>query len=476
MSAPPPTRSAAALLAVLLTGTFMTSLDVTIVNVAVPSIQHDLGGSGAVLQLVVNGYSVALAALLVLGARLGDDRGHRRLFLAGLAGFTAASAACGVAAGPGMLVAARVLQGISAAALVPQVLTIIQLRFEGAARTRALGLQASVIALGAVVGQLVGGALIDADLAGAGWRPVFLVNVPVGLAVLAAGMVVLPRTHGARRRLDVAGAVLLTGGVVLAMVPLCFGRQAGWAWWTWACLAAAAALAVALVGHLRRHPEPLADLRLMGRRPVGLGLGSIALQMVAYGGFLFTLTLHLQGQLGFSPLRAGLTFGPYALGFAVTSLGCAGLRPAVARRVGPAALALAAAGYVVLGLAAAGGSWRDELALPLLAVTGAGFGAGWSAVIGRMMGEVPAAHAQDASGLLTTTVQLCFAVGVATIGSVFLGDAADGSAGAFAVAAVACGALALDAALVAALQWRRPRGAAAGDAAVAAASSLRAGA
>lgn len=458
-------RSPGVLLTILLVGTFMTSLDVTIVNVAAPAIQRDLDLSGAALQLVVNGYSVALAALIIVAARLGDDRGHRRLFLAGLAGFTGASLLCGVAASPEMLVAARIAQGAAAAAMAPQILTLIQLQFQGPARIRALALQASVIAGGAVAGQIVGGALVDLDVAGTGWRPIFLVNIPIGIALLAAGPRALPATKGPQRRLDLVGALLMTDAVALVMVPLCFGHESGWAWWTWACLAAAVPVTAALLVHLHRltttGADPLIDLTLLRRRAVGVGLGSIALQMVAYGGFLFTLTLHLQQGLGETPLRSGLTFAPYAVGFAITSLACAQLPEALARRVGPAGLLTAAAGYVVLGLAARDGAWDEALTLPLLALTGLGFGAGWSPVIGRMMTRVPLERAKDASGLLSTTIQLAFAVGVATIGSWFLGAVdAPGpqeTGAALAIAAVASGVLAADAALAAVAQARTPR-------------------
>jgi hypothetical protein len=183
---------------------------------------------------------------------------------------------------------------------------------------------------------------------------------------------------------------------------------------------------------------------------VSLGLTSVAAQMVAYGGFLFALTLHLQGGLGESPLRSGLTFGPYALGFAVTSLAAPMLPPRLVRRVATAGLAAMAAGYANLGLAGGGGSWHDALMLPLLAVAGAGFGAGYSPVIARAVAGVPVEKARDASGLLTTAVQLFYALGVATIGSQFLSMAhGDDSGRAFSIAASACAALGIVASLLA---------------------------
>src|SRR6059058_1909936 len=205
MTSPSQTPSRAAL-AVLLTGTFMASLDTAIVNVAGPAIQSDVGVSGAALQLVISGYALAYAALLITGARLGDDHGHRRLFLLGLAGFTATSLLAGLAWSTEVLVAARIGQGVAAAAMGPQVMTVIQLQYEGAARMRAMALLATVVASGVVAGQVVGGALVDADIAGSSWRPVFLINVPVGLTLLAIGPRLLPVTRRPRgRRLDVVG-------------------------------------------------------------------------------------------------------------------------------------------------------------------------------------------------------------------------------------------------------------------------------
>src|SRR5919198_1926738 len=194
------------MLAVLITGQFMALLDVTIVNVAIPTIHARLHASGSALQLVVAGYTVSYAMLLITGARLGDLLGHRNLFLAGLGTFTAASLACGLAPGTGALVTARLVQGAGAAAMVPQILSVIQRQFSGAARTRALGVYTATLASGAVFGQVVGGLLVSANLLGASWRPVFLVNVPVG--VVAAGLVprLVPADHvPGGRPLDLAG-------------------------------------------------------------------------------------------------------------------------------------------------------------------------------------------------------------------------------------------------------------------------------
>lgn len=403
-------------LAVLLTGTFMASLDTAIVNVAGPAIQADVGVSGAALQLVISGYALAYAALLITGARLGDDHGHRRLFLCGLAGFTLTSLLAGLAWSTEVLVAARIGQGVAAAAMGPQVMTVIQLQYDGPARMKAMALLATVVSAGVVCGQVLGGLLVDLDLLGASWRPVFLINVPVGLALLAAGPRLLPVTRRpSGRRMDWLGVVLATDIITLVMVPLVFGHEVGWAWWTWACLAAAAPAALALALHLRRTSAPLVDVGLLAQPRFGLGMASTTAVIIAYGGFLFTLTLHLQHQLGDSPLRSGLTFAPYAVGFAIASL-------TAPRWMAPFGLAASAIGYLGLGLAT-DGAWSDATALPLLALAGAGFGAGYSSVITRAIAGVPLEQAHDASGLFNTINMLGFALGVATLGSAFLSGA-----------------------------------------------------
>jgi MFS family permease len=214
--------------------------------------------------------------------------------------------------------------------------------------------------------------------------------------------------------------LLMTDLITLVMVPLVFGHEVGWAWWTWACLAAAVATALVLGRHLRRAADPVVDLALLRRGPFPVGLLATTAQMVAYGGFLLTLTLHLQQGLGDSPLRAGLTFAPYALGFALMSLVVPSLPPALGRRLAPAGMLAAAGGYAGLGLVTGAGAWHDAETVPLLALAGMGFGAGYSQIVTRSIAQVPAAHAHEASGVFNTINMLGFALGIATLGSVFL--------------------------------------------------------
>jgi MFS family permease len=304
-------------------------------------------------------------------------------------------------------------------------MTVIQLQYDGAARMRAMALLATVVASGVVAGQVLGGALVDADIAGTSWRPVFLINVPVGLALLAIGPRLLPVTRIPRgRKLDLVGVLLMTDVITLVMVPLVFGHQVGWAAWTWICLAAAVPTGLALAWHLNRTAAPVVDLGLLRRGPFPIGMLATTAMMVAYGGFLFALTLHLQQQLGDSPLRSGLTFAPYAIGFAITSLAVPGLPARLGRRLAPAGMVAAAAGYAGLALATSDAqAWSDAVALPLLALAGAGFGAGYSQVVTRSIADVTADRAHEASGLFNTINMLAFALGIATLGSAFLSGA-----------------------------------------------------
>jgi MFS family permease len=427
------------MLAVLISGQFMALLDVTIVNVAIPTIKARLGASGAALQLVVAGYTVTYAMLLITGARLGDLRGHRRLFQAGLGTFTLASLACGLAPTTGALVAARLVQGAGAALMVPQIFSVIQRQFAGAERARALGVYAATLASGAVVGQALGGLLVSADLLGASWRPVFLVNVPVGVAAAVLVPRLVPADHvPGGRRLDLPGLLTASGAVLLVVLPLVLGHEQGWPAWTFASLAAGVLLAGVFVRVERsvaaHGGDPLLDLRVLRAPGLVAGLAALTAAMVAYGGFLFTLALHLQLGLGDSALRAGLTFAPGAAAFGATGYLWRRLPHRVHHALVPAGFAVAALAYI--GLAATlqagtrGGPW-----LPLLLVVyGTGFGAAFSPLLTQALVHVPPTEAADASGVLTTTIQLSQVLGVAVFGSLFLALAAHPGAHASAAA------------------------------------------
>src|ERR1039457_1754693 len=263
-------------LAVVLIGQFMAVLDASIVNVAAPSIHASLQASGAGLQLVVAGYTITYAVLLVTGARLGDILGHRRMFMAGLVGFTLASLGCGLAASAAFLIALRFVQGAGAALMIPQVLSLIQRTHAGPARAHAMSRYTAVLAGGAVVGQVVGGLLISANLFGTGWRPVFLVNVPIGAVLLAVGARALPHGRGEPgRTLDLPGLAWLTPAVLAFVLPLVLGQPEHWPVWGWILMAASLPLVVGFAWAERRGGgaggTPLMRRRRGGARRAGRG-------------------------------------------------------------------------------------------------------------------------------------------------------------------------------------------------------------
>ncbi|MEU5953783.1 MFS transporter [Streptomyces sp. NPDC047525] len=419
------------LLAVVIAAQFMALLDVFIVNVAAPTIRTELGASGAGLQLVIAGYTITYAVLLITGARLGDRLGHRRVYLMGLAVFTAASLACGLSQGTGELIAFRLLQGAGSALLIPQVLSLIQRNFTGEARTKALGAYSAVLAVGAAAGQVLGGVLVSADLFGTGWRPVFLVNVPVGVVLLVMARRVLPRDaarkpgEGRRERgLDLPGLVLLGGAVSLLTVPLVLGQQEGWPLWSWLSMGSAVVLFVLFCAYESRLARgggaPLIAPRVLRIPGMGLAVFRITAVMAVNAGFLFVLTLHFQGGLGYSALRAGLTFAPTAVVF-----GAVGLTwrrwPAVAQRaLIPGGFALTAVSAVAVGLllrdGGEGGLWLYAAFVGI----GAGLSLGFSPTLTRALSTVRPEDAADASGLLSTVAQLGQLIGVACYGALFL--------------------------------------------------------
>lgn len=297
-------------LAALLGAMFLGSVDIAVANIAGPAIRAGLHASGGELELVVSGYTLAYATLLVTCARLGEARGYRPMFLAGLAAFIAASLACGVAPNASSLVAARVVAGGAAALMTAQVLTGIQLGYEGRARARALGLYSLVLSAGAVAGQSLGGLLISADVLGTTWRPAFLVNVPVGIAVLWLAWRYLPAGARQPQPLDLAGVAAIGAAMVLLVLPLVLGQDAGWPPWTWVCLAASgfAFTALWLVERWvsRRGGRPLVNLRLIARPAIGWALAAQAIATATYFAVLFTLALYLQQGLGKSPAYSGL--------------------------------------------------------------------------------------------------------------------------------------------------------------------------
>jgi MFS family permease len=398
-------------LALLLAGQLMASMDSSILTVAMPRLQRELGASPTMLQAIFAGYTFAFGVLVVTGARLGDDRGHGRMFVAGLAGFTATSLLCGVSWSPAVLLAGRLAQGACAALMTPQTLQVIQRRFDGASRERAVGLYAMVLALGVCVGQVLGGVIVT----GAGWRWALLINVPIGLTLLAFAPRTLPPDERRGARLDLPGVIVLSAAMALILVPLLLGREQGWPAWVWPCLALGIG-GVALFARIeRRRSTPLLDPAVLREPGVSSGLTTVVAVMGAYAALLFSLTLHLQDDLGFSPLRAGLAFAAYAVGFATMSLTWRRLPPLPWAVVGPLAL-----GGGALAIAALSGTAWPLLAEPVLFIAGAGHAAGYAPVAARTVARVKAKHAPEASALLTTGSILASSFAIATLGSLYL--------------------------------------------------------
>ena len=413
------------MLAVLVAGQFMTNVDAAIVNVAGPTIQQRLHASGAALELIISGYTIAYAALLVIGARLGADHGHRRLFTGGLIGFVLTSLLCGIAPTAAALVVARLTQGASAAMMIPQVLSLIQKHHEGAARARALSVFASAIALGFVVGQVAGGVLVSADVLGLSWRSVFLVNVPIGAILIVAALRHLPVHRPTERApIDLGGSALLLIAMLSLVLPLVLGREEGWPTWSIASLVATPFLLRGFAWfegrQLRAGRRPLFDLAILRDRRFAAAVAAQFLTLSTFAGHLFALAVFIQAHLHAEPAVAGLCFVPMGTAFAITNLTWPRLSAATQRRVLSAGLALAAAGYVLTGTVLAGRTEVDvwTALVPMVGAFGLGFGS--SPLIGRALAQVRPDQIPSATGLVTTGVQTAMVVGIAAFGSLFL--------------------------------------------------------
>jgi MFS family permease len=414
-------------LVTLLSGVFLAMTDFFVVNVALADIGRDLHASTSSLELVVAGYAVAYALFLVIGGRLGDAFGRRRLFVLGMAAFTATSALCGLAPTADTLVAARVLQGVSAAAMVPQVLATLQAATAGHHRARALSAFGATGGLAAVFGQLGGGLIVAWDIAGTGWRPVFLLNVPVGLVAIVLAMRALPDTRSDRpARPDLVGTTLLGLTVLALLVPLVEGRSQGWPLWGWVSLAAAAPLAVSLLlaeARLERAGQvPLLPPSLLRLPGIRRGLAIALPFFTGFGGFMFVYAELTQVVLGWTPLRAGLALTPMAVAFLFVSLQTARWVARWGRSVITAGGVLQAVGLVAVALTVqAGGESLHAAALaPGLLVAGMGQAMVMSPLIGVVLADVPAHAAGAGSGLFSTLQQTALALGVAVYGTVFL--------------------------------------------------------
>ncbi|WP_447039708.1 MFS transporter [Streptomyces sp. DSM 118878] len=436
-AAPPPEGAAAAkpsygALLVVLAGLFITNLDFFIVNVAIPSLQTNMHATAAEIQLIAVTFTIGLAALLITGGRLGDIYGRRKVYSIGVLLFTVASLACGLAQNMTELIVARGVQGAAAALVIPQVLGILTTAYSG--KHRAVAFNAYGIALGAaaVFGQLIGGLLIQADLFGSDWRSIFLINVPIGVLVLALTPKLVPESKSeGRTGLDWTGVVLVTAGLTAVVLPLVIGREEDWPVWTWFCMAAAVPLLGAFWASQRRlaarGKSPLVSPGLFRDRAFSVGSVAILVYFSVMASFFLVLALYLQQGRGASALESGLLFVPLGLGFFVASA----MAPKFAARLGRQALTLGAmvvaAGDIAFAQTASqlGTTGSVAWCIPVMVVCGFGMGLVVAPLTSLVLESVAPEHAAAASGVFSTGQEMGNVLGIAVIGVVFFGEAGE---------------------------------------------------
>ena len=421
-----------AILGVMLAAEIMDMLDATIVNVAGPSLETSLGTNALGLQWVIGGYALALGAGLILGGRLGDRFGRRRMFLLGLSAFTIASLLCSLAPTAELLIAFRLIQGAAGALLLPQGLGLLRENLSGSELAVAFGIFGPALGLGGILGPIIGGGLIEADILGLGWRSVFLVNIPIGIIALVVAWRILPRRSGDRTiSIDLRGAAIIVASSGILVLGLTFGPELDWPLWAWACVAAGLAGFV-LFGWQQRHllargGVPLVTATMFTRRAYTFGLVGIALFFSSLTGTQLVLTLFLQLGNGFTAGEAGLSNLPLALGSAV---GGAISGAWLAEKIGRSVLQLGA----VVQLLGAGLLWfalqqPGDFSIWTITPGIALFGVGGGAIIAALFSTILAAVRDDeigsASGVLTAVQAIASAVGVAIFASVFFDAAAD---------------------------------------------------
>lgn len=434
-------------LPVLIAGTVMIVLDFFVVNVALPTIERRLHAGAPALEWVVAGYGLTFAVLLVSAGRLGDRVGRRRVLCIGLGIFAAASALCGLAPTAGVLVAARLLQGVGGALISPTVLSLIGVLFVGTDRVRAISVYGMAMGLAAAAGQLLGGALVQADLFGLGWRTIFLINLPVAGAALVLAPRRIPESRAERPpKFDVTGVALVTAGLVALVLPLVEGRALGWPLWTWASLAVAPTLFVVFVAHQRRLENaggtPLLSPQLFSRKGLRAGLMTQLAFWCGQAALFLVLALYLQEGRHLDPLHAGLVFSILACAYLATSLRAPSLTLRYGRNlIGIGAASLAAGEALLAVTVAAGGTFLILTAALLLA--GAGMGLCVTPLTTIVLAHTDSERVGAVSGALSTVQQVGNTIGVAVTGGIYFAAVSSGVGHAFELAAVELAALLL---------------------------------
>jgi EmrB/QacA subfamily drug resistance transporter len=418
------------LAAVVMIGAAMMDLiDLTVVNVALPTIQADLGASGTELEWVVSAYMLAFAAGLIVAGSFGDLLGRKRIFLGGIAVFGLASLGAGLAQSPGELIAARAVQGVAAAGMIPQLLATFRVIFSGEERGKAFGLYGAILGFASALGLVLGGVLTDADIFGWSWRAVFLINVPIALVSLVAAALAVPETYDPEaRRPDLVGAGLLATSIVAIAYPLLEGQSLGWPAWTWPMIGAGVAglLALGVVEERRRRTRvaPLLRTRLLRIPAFSAGLGVQLAFSAGLQGFFLIFAVWIQTGMEFSALGAGLT----ALAFSIGSFLLAGASVPLAQRYGRLVLSggavLMALGTfgVLLGAGGVGHGSNPWPVVPGMLVAGVGLSLLIIPLVNVVLAAVPREVAGGAGGILSTAQQLGGALGVALAGTVFFSE------------------------------------------------------
>lgn len=414
-------------LAVLLAGHFLPLLDFSIVNVALDAISHSLGASPMQLELVIAVYGVAFAVCLAMGGRLGDRYGRRRVFGWGVAIFTVASLLCGLATTPDWLLGARALQGAAAALIVPQVLATIHVALQGREHSKAIGLYGAIGGLSFVIGQVLGGFMVSADIAGLGWRTVFLINLPVGLGILACLRGAIPETRATHAaRIDIPGTVLLAAVIVCLLVPLALGPTLHWPWPCFMMLAAVLPL-LALLWRIELRQErlsraPLLPPALLRFASTRFGMILAMLFFSSWSGFMFVLALALQAGAGLTPLQSGNAFIALGTAYFVGSV----FTPRAVARFGKTGALLVGCLVQLIGLGVLMYTlhtvWPHPTLLSLIPASIL-MGVAQSFIVSSFfrigLSDIPAAQAGAGSSMLTTVQQAAFGLGPALLGAVF---------------------------------------------------------
>src|SRR6516165_1220236 len=410
-------------LAIILVGPFLGVIDFFIANIGVPTIRHALGASYSEIELVIAGYGLAYAVCLITGGRLGDIFGRKITFILGMAGFALTSAFCGLAPTAGWLISGRLIQGCTAALMFPQALSFIHVHFSGSSKRLAFSLYGAMIGFGSIVGQLLGGFLIQANLFGLGWRPIFLINLPIGIVTIIAASIFLRESRADNPpKLDLGGVLLLTFGLGLFSYPFMEGQERGWPLWAWYCLLASFPVFWAFFLFERRQSarrqSPLLEPKLFKDPGFVVGLLVTCIYFAGHTSMLLMLSLYLQFSLSLDPMHAGFALVPFSFAFLVGSAVSGKINGYLGRTALHHGVAVLIIGTVALSLQA--GAAPEHLTLAFVSTCflyGIGRGLVTSPLYNTVLSGVPPKDAGAASGVTSTMPQLANSIGIALIGA-----------------------------------------------------------